>query len=558
MLHLKSLLAVLYLFSLPTLSAEQWWKINGDPMIGNFSGGHYDQDLPAKLKQVLSTTHFKEWETYEDDMVKFKYPKHPFIQLEVKKNNAAIEVEGGVCTTVDNSFQNAYYITVKNPNALATENPNPITYGVFLLTAADWLDDGICMCGPMVHHVYNVEQGCLVRFSLLPGGAVKKAQVQGDKLRLMSFEWTHLACPKEVYETMVESMELKIKSKLTEKELQEKVEQLYGHNGLTGFVHRDMTVEQASSILGKVHASDNNSAEWRGITGDYNTSFTVNLKDGEAYDIVNSSTVRFEGQAIEGTLSWATEQISDKNGNIKGGNKITPQLLKRIETIALAELDDSDQPWVALRILQGLAEHYQFSSKASAQKILSLDHDQGLLFINLLDIMSEQKTLSKKELQSWKVSGLKYLSQIDAYSSRESSMFTQAFKINHDYFTTLLEDVIVSDPEIALVLLKQFIEIDSSSWSTPLIENFQQHLSPEQLSSLFKNAFIHNYEKTNYHPAYQALKSINELSDFKKLTKHAPSELLTLIKTLPKGDKDSEWLKQRNDTIKKLEATLKE
>jgi hypothetical protein len=40
----------------------------------------------------------------------------------------------------------------------------------------------------MVHHVYQVENDCLARFSLLPGGAVKKAQLLGGKLRLMAFE----------------------------------------------------------------------------------------------------------------------------------------------------------------------------------------------------------------------------------------------------------------------------------------------------------------------------------------------------------------------------------
>jgi len=40
----------------------------------------------------------------------------------------------------------------------------------------------------MVHHVYREKKGCLVRFSLLPGGAVKKAQALGGKLRLMAFD----------------------------------------------------------------------------------------------------------------------------------------------------------------------------------------------------------------------------------------------------------------------------------------------------------------------------------------------------------------------------------
>ena len=112
--------------------AEEWWKVNGEPKIGNFRGGHIGEDTAAELKQFLSQDHFKEWEVYEDELVRIEYPKHPMLKLEVKKNNKGINVEGGVCTTVDNSFQNAYYLRAGGT-----------TYGVFLLQAADWLDDGI-------------------------------------------------------------------------------------------------------------------------------------------------------------------------------------------------------------------------------------------------------------------------------------------------------------------------------------------------------------------------------------------------------------------------------
>ena len=62
----------------------------------------------------------------------FKYPKHPLLKLRVEGGEEGIEVEGGVCTTVDNSYQKAYVLEAGDQ-----------TYGVFLLTPAKWLDDGI-------------------------------------------------------------------------------------------------------------------------------------------------------------------------------------------------------------------------------------------------------------------------------------------------------------------------------------------------------------------------------------------------------------------------------
>lgn len=183
-------------------AAESWWRLFGKVEKGTYhGGGHYDKDgkIDPALTEFLAIEKFDEWETFEDEAVKLVYPKHPMLKLEVKGGKEGIKVEGGVCTTVDHSFQRSYVLKA-----------GEATYGVFLLTKASWLDDRTCFCGPMVHHVYRVEDGCLAKFSLLPGGAVKKAQLLGDKVRLMAFEWTHLACKRHIYEEMVERMVLKI------------------------------------------------------------------------------------------------------------------------------------------------------------------------------------------------------------------------------------------------------------------------------------------------------------------------------------------------------------
>ena len=179
--------------------AEEWWRINGEPRNADFIHGKFLGDksnASDELKSFLRQKEFEEWETYEDEWVKLRYPKHDLLKFVRNDQGDQIRVNGSVVTTVHNRFRYAYCLTA-----------GEAVYGVFLLQVVDWMDDGGCFCGPIVHHIYNIENKCLVRFSLLPGGAVKKAQVLGEQLRLMSFEWTHLQCPRPVYETMVESME---------------------------------------------------------------------------------------------------------------------------------------------------------------------------------------------------------------------------------------------------------------------------------------------------------------------------------------------------------------
>jgi hypothetical protein len=110
---------------------DLWWNTierTPNPM---FRGGHSDSDDP-EVNAFLKLTEFKEWVEYEDQFVRFRYPKHQALELEVNEGDGGIEVEGGVCTTVDNGFQRAYVLKAGSA-----------TYQVLLLSPADWLDDGI-------------------------------------------------------------------------------------------------------------------------------------------------------------------------------------------------------------------------------------------------------------------------------------------------------------------------------------------------------------------------------------------------------------------------------
>ena len=110
---------------------EDWWRVLGEIEEGDYSGGYRGED-GKEVADFCRQTEFTEWEIYEDDYVSFKYPKHPLLKLRVEGGEEGIEVEGGVCTTVDNSYQKAYVLEAGDQ-----------TYGVFLLTPAKWLDDGI-------------------------------------------------------------------------------------------------------------------------------------------------------------------------------------------------------------------------------------------------------------------------------------------------------------------------------------------------------------------------------------------------------------------------------
>ena len=167
----------------------------------------------------------------------------------------------------------------------------------------------------MVHHVYQVENDCLARFSLLPGGAVKKAQLLGGKLRLMAFEWTHLACPKPVYEEMVERMTLKIRHSLDEAALRQEIKRRYGHIGhighigLSGWIHPGTPLETAEAIMGTKPKIEDDIATWNFDARDHHFALRANLKDGSIVALLDEGPSTVTDKPIEGTLSWADDLL---------------------------------------------------------------------------------------------------------------------------------------------------------------------------------------------------------------------------------------------------------
>ena len=219
----------------------------------------------------------------------------------------------------------------------------------------------------MVHHVYQVENDCLARFSLLPGGAVKKAQLLGGKLRLMAFEWTHLACPRPVYEEMVERMTLKIRHSLDEAALRQEIKRRYGQIGLSGWIHPGTPLETAEAIMGTKPKIEDDIATWNFDAREHHFALRANLKDGSI--------------------------VAIENADSKPSEKQLQQLLEAALKASRAE-DAVERQWDWTWLLHQLVTKHGAQDEAISDTIVHL----GLGTANELEILSQ---LKHPDLASW-------------------------------------------------------------------------------------------------------------------------------------------------------------
>ena len=286
------------------LAEERWWDVVPANEKSPFRGGQKSgsDKLSAEVKSVLQQEKFEEWVQYEDEFVSFEYPKHELIKFEVKKPQRGIKVEGGVCTSVDNSFTQAYILNV-----------GELTYGVMLLNPAQWLDDGICLCGPMVHHAYQIKNSTVKRFSMLPSGAVKKAQVVGGGLRFMAFEWTHLACPRSVYEQMVNSISLKTKEPGGDLALKKKLVKMYGEDGTLGMIAKGAEVAEIVKAFGEpLKKSKSNLWTWKWVGEQYPITLNAQVKDGKLVSLPDAGLKKDWDNPVHGSKAWCSYLLTKK------------------------------------------------------------------------------------------------------------------------------------------------------------------------------------------------------------------------------------------------------
>ena len=512
-------------------AAETWWRSFGEIKAGDFAGGHHDsaEKDPEELKAFLKQGKFDEWVTHEDEFVRISYPKHPLLKLEVQGGNKGIEVEGGVCTTVDNSFQKAYILKAGSA-----------TYGVFLLSPALWLDDGICFCGPMVHHVYRVEDGCLARFSLLPGGAVKKAQLLGGKLRLMAFEWTHLACPRDIYEQMVERMTLKVPHTLDEAALQQEIKRRYGPVGLSGFIHPGTPLEAANTIMGSEAEVKDGIATWNFDADDHHQALRATLKDGAILALLDEGPSFVSNDPIEGSLTWADElleSIDEAKG--KPSEAQVAQLTAAALKASLAP-DSAERQWKWTSLLETMVCEHGAGDEAITETILRLGTGNG-------DELRILVHLNHPDIAGWIIRNLEKMaveepskSPSDGFGSPVEERASDAVEL----FEWLMKNGRMDD---ATFHLKALFATGEPAWIRTATE------CAPQMPADFAQTVIHKALETAIKNRDAELVELT-LATIGLTTLPDPAPLIPLVESIPEGEPDSDWANARKQALADLRA----
>lgn len=528
--------------------AEEWWRINGEPRNGEFVSRkilNEKSNASAELKRFLQQTEFEDWVTYEDDWVKLRYPKHQLLTFERKDQGDQIRVNGSVLTTVDNRFRHAYCLTA-----------GEAIYGVFLLQVVDWLDDGGCFCGPMVHHVYNIENECLVRFSLLPGGAVKKAQVLGEQLRLMSFEWTHLQCPRTVYETMVESMELKIPMELTTSQIMAEVDRRYGIEGRTGLVQRGMPIAEAIEFMGKPVEQTETRVTWHGRRGDYRVKAVLKIKDQKVDQLMDESVVRISDEPIEGTLSWAKLRIPDPNeflGEEIGPDKV-PEISEEVKAkaveICLSSIQ-GERAWEAHEILQLLAEEYDFCSSKVVDFLKHGDRAFDSLEFDTFDLYRQKKAMTDESVEAYLRQLLDRLAAIDPYSIEVSvDSWGSPSDACHRVFLRAYHLQRTLVPEAAKKTLARFADGVQLGYRVPILNDLLDDFSPEQQFKVLLSSIVIGAENEDLDLLKAALEGVAGRSWSDPAEQNQLKEAIGKMKHLPDTRR---WRGRRVDALKAIE-----
>ena len=401
------------------------------------------------------------------------------------------------------------------------------------------------MCGPMVHHVYRVEKGCLVRFSLLPGGAVKKAQMLGGKLRLMSFEWTHLSCPKNVYEKMVERMQLKIPHRLPEEKLKEKIAERYGQGGSCGLLNKGMTKEAAVKIMGEAKEDKNGIMLWKGRSGDYRTEVRAAFKNNKLSHIVDDSRTYSSRVPIKNTASWVRYYLDDDQK--EAFKKLDEKAFMGSVVRLLEKAESKSEKDNIIYMAAQLADEHKLTDERILQTVLKLEKGDSGGF-SLLQTYVDLKSVEQVTVDDWVLKQLESMVDEDIYSSDEkANMFYDPIEARQEFFADLLEHVADKDEEKAKTLLAKFVKAGNPSWYSPLLEVIDE-VDAEQRVNLVLNAFNKGVELKSYSLVITSLEAVPKV----KFGPEDKKKLLKKITDLPEGEEGEDWVNARKEAIKHL------
>lgn len=276
-------------------------------------------EAEGELAKVSHTATFAKWKTFEDDRVKFSYPDEAGITVEVKTNEP-VPVGGDRVSSVDTSYTRAYQLSVEGKTLTA-----------LMLQDADWLDDGICLCGAIVYERYLIRGGNLYRYSFLEGGVLKKMQVLGARERLMMFEWTHSPIHPEVYRKIARSVELKSSGRWQEDDCRKRVSELYGRADALGWLDEGTSAEAVEVILGKPARTDRDGTrvwEYPKEERGYRQMEKISLPFGAGKLARFDASYRDDGwedrQVIRGSVAWMSVAANEYKDPPVRGETIKP------------------------------------------------------------------------------------------------------------------------------------------------------------------------------------------------------------------------------------------
>lgn len=294
------------------------------------------------VAEIAKTESFEKWKVFEDDKVKFSYPDHELISVEVRRTES-VPVDGDRVSTVDTSFSRAYRVTANGETLL-----------VMMLRQAEWLDDGVCFCGAVVYERYLVRNGHLYRFSFLKNGVLKKMQALGDGERVMMFEWTHLPIHPAVYRQIALSLEMKKEGSWTETDCRKRILDHYGLIAMVGWFDEGTTDKAVKKVFGRptrIEVDGTHVWEYPKNEGGYRWTERLSMpfSDGKLirFDSGYYDSAWNNREAIEGGIPWMMEVAEPyAKPRVRGGKaKKMPEGLKN-ELLALflkkAQEKDSD------------------------------------------------------------------------------------------------------------------------------------------------------------------------------------------------------------------------
>jgi len=306
---------------------------------------HVAKSADGVLAEIEGIASFEKWKPFEDDRVRFCYPDHEAISLDVKPRGTV--VDGSRVSDVDTSFSRAYGLVADGQNL-----------AVLMLADADWFDDGICLCGAIVYSRYLVRDGHLYRFSFLEDGVLKKMQVLGDGERLMMFEWTHSPIHPAVYRRIARSVELKRKGPWDEDDCRKLVMERYGPEGFVGWFDEGTSAKTVTSFLGGPSRTEGGGTRvWEYPKEEDGYRWTERL----SLPFVDERLVRFnssyydsgwsEREAIRGGVPWMKQEAEPFDSPLVRGAKakeMPEQLKKELLGLFLEKADDPDEDFGGL------------------------------------------------------------------------------------------------------------------------------------------------------------------------------------------------------------------